>query len=586
MIIKKLHIENFGKLSNIDINFNSSINEILKENGWGKTTLSIFIKSMFYGMSAKTRGSDYKSERTRYMPWNGGVYGGYIEYKIGEKVYRVTRTFGKTPESDSYELLDYENNSVEKIEQTTLGDRIFGLGEESFKMTAFFPQLDFKSSSNSELTAYLTGVNKYKNDLSNIDKAIKKLNEKRLEIKRLIPKKSDIEEQRLKLNQIKNLKESLYLQMESEEKKSNELKKQNDFLEEKIKVEKEKYKIEEEKYKNKIELENKVNAFTSQINTLFSKQNEFQNMAIENLNSSAQKSSANKILIYTLPILLLIVISTVILFTLKVLNLASFISIVLICIVLFAVFITIYYKRYKNNSNMDYGTNISNEFKEKIDLLNNDLTKLKEILKENYSQVYLPDRTKIEELLIEQSKISSEYLSIKNKILILKNNIDENINQEDYCSANIEKLKEDLQNLEEKYNLIEKTIKYLNEARDNVANRYVSSINSEFTEILNKFNIPSNRFIIDNQWEVKEKTSIGTKEFEYSSQGYQDIISFCQRLSLINKIFKKEKPFILLDDTFVNLDDNMLICAKEIVKELSNNFQIIYICCNSRCSLI
>ena len=52
MRIDKLHIENFGKLQNLDLNFNEGYNQIKKENGWGKTTLSIFLKAMFYGMSA------------------------------------------------------------------------------------------------------------------------------------------------------------------------------------------------------------------------------------------------------------------------------------------------------------------------------------------------------------------------------------------------------------------------------------------------------------------------------------------------------------------------------------------------------
>ena len=147
-------------------------------------------------------------------------------------------------------------------------------------------------------------------------------------------------------------------------------------------------------------------------------------------------------------------------------------------------------------------------------------------------------------------------------------------------------MKDNLSSLSAKYNLIEKTIDYLLQAKDNVASRYVSTINGEFSSILGKFGIDVKRFVIDNQWTVKEQTNVGTKDFEYSSQGLQDIISFCQRISLINKIYKKEKPFVILDDTFVNLDDNMLTCAKQVVKELAGEFQVIYLCCHSRCSML
>ena len=30
------HIENFGKLSNVDLDFDTGLNDICKDNGWGK----------------------------------------------------------------------------------------------------------------------------------------------------------------------------------------------------------------------------------------------------------------------------------------------------------------------------------------------------------------------------------------------------------------------------------------------------------------------------------------------------------------------------------------------------------------------
>ena len=49
------HIENFGKLSNVDIDFNGSVHKICERNGWGKTTLSSFILSMFYGLEGTNK---------------------------------------------------------------------------------------------------------------------------------------------------------------------------------------------------------------------------------------------------------------------------------------------------------------------------------------------------------------------------------------------------------------------------------------------------------------------------------------------------------------------------------------------------
>ena len=55
MKLIKAHIINFGKLHDFDIDFNDKVNSFVFENGWGKTTLSVFIKAMFYGMDHTTK---------------------------------------------------------------------------------------------------------------------------------------------------------------------------------------------------------------------------------------------------------------------------------------------------------------------------------------------------------------------------------------------------------------------------------------------------------------------------------------------------------------------------------------------------
>ena len=50
MELLNAHIINFGKLHEKDFDFKKGINSFQYENGWGKTTLSVFIKAMLYGM--------------------------------------------------------------------------------------------------------------------------------------------------------------------------------------------------------------------------------------------------------------------------------------------------------------------------------------------------------------------------------------------------------------------------------------------------------------------------------------------------------------------------------------------------------
>ena len=69
MNLIKAHIQNFGKLSNCDIDFAEGLNSFIHENGWGKTMLSVFIKAMFYGMEYTTSKDIEKNEKLKYLPW-------------------------------------------------------------------------------------------------------------------------------------------------------------------------------------------------------------------------------------------------------------------------------------------------------------------------------------------------------------------------------------------------------------------------------------------------------------------------------------------------------------------------------------
>lgn len=68
MQIKKLQINNFGKLNNKNIELNNGINVIFGENESGKSTLLKFITSMFYGASRNKNGRRI-SDFEKYTPW-------------------------------------------------------------------------------------------------------------------------------------------------------------------------------------------------------------------------------------------------------------------------------------------------------------------------------------------------------------------------------------------------------------------------------------------------------------------------------------------------------------------------------------
>lgn len=565
MKLLKLHIENFGKLSNQDIDFVDGINQIYKENGWGKSTLTFFIKAMFYGMSAKTRGEDYKSERTRFMPWQGGIYGGYIIYQIDGKEYKVTRTFAKTPEGDTFELLDKSTNLIEKNEIKPLGEQIFGVGVETFTMTVFFSQLDFKSSLNDSISSSLVGLDKYQNDLDKVDKAIKILKENKSGLKRLIVGKSDLERLKLSFNENNSKLIKLNDEKEGQLEKEQDLIKELENYKSRFDFEKEKISYQELKFQEKVELESQVNQLNNQLNQLKNQKSSQRN----------DKKDNSKLLLLGLFISLAIAICFLVIGILNVVSIVVGIAISLAMFIASGIFL--YFSLRKRNRKQNNSDDFSNE----IVNLEHKLIDKQSSLAKLQDAIY-PDRRELDNLSDKIKAYEMQLLQIRHNKENIENLIGRYIEENDVLENKINQTTSINRENEEKIDLIDRTIGYLTKARENVSSRFVGDINNDFASLLDNFNIDKDRFVVDSKWNVLENSIVGMKSFEFSSQGYKDIISLCQRLILIRKIFKGERPFIILDDIFVNLDDKMLKLAKDLIKSISQQYQIVYICCNER----
>lgn len=590
MIITKLHIENFGKLHDFDMNFTDGINQIYKENGWGKSSLSIFIKALLYGMPAKARGDSFNYERSRFYPWQGGLYGGFLQIKTANIEYKITRFFGKTPEGDSLEILDLTNNQKLQNLNREIGEILFGVGRESFEVTAFFPQLKFISSANSQITASLTGADKFQNDLANFNQAIKIIDAKISSLKKEKPKKEDIENLHRHIDENKTL-----IEIESK-KKLNCREKLNNFDQQKLT-----YQIDYERCKSefsekqmlfdkKLKIEEKLRDNSNKLNEYLVEKNQI----LEKIQQEDKKVNENKnakttnILSIVIPLVFVILIavfsSLTIVGILKVI-IGVCLSLIMLVLGFLSEFLIL--RRKRNNKRYD-NKNSEGLLVNKLKEIDNQIKISEEInnqLKEDYkfyNKYTAPNREKLEEIenILNNNKI--DIITIKNQIENIDKEIDDLLDKNEKMVNDYNLIKENFHKIDDKIKILTLTKDFMLQARENVSKRFIVPINQSLKNLLTTFDITDRNYIIDTEWNVKEETNFGTKEFQYSSQGLQDIISFCQRINLIDEIYKKEKPVIILDDTFVNLDDKKLKIAKEIIKEIAKTYQIIYICCNEK----
>lgn len=178
MIIEKCYIAGFGRLSDKHFSFKSGLNELLEDNGWGKTTFAVFIKAMFYGMEYSPRRSGLM-EREHYKPWNGAAYGGSLDFSIGEKNYRIERQFGSSDKDDTFALYDTKTGLPSDDFSENIGEDIFEVDRESFEKSIFVPQGVLETGITSRLNAKLGGLGAVQDDMNRFDQAVKAIDEAR-----------------------------------------------------------------------------------------------------------------------------------------------------------------------------------------------------------------------------------------------------------------------------------------------------------------------------------------------------------------------------------------------------------------------
>ncbi len=180
MRILRLHVENFGKLQNFDLELHEGLNAILQENGWGKSTLAAFIKAMLYGMPASTKRSLDENERKKYLPWQGGAYGGSMEIVCHTGSYRIERFFGAKESADSFALYDLSTNLVSTRYSERIGEELFGIDIDGFTRTSYLSQHAIVAKGdNNSITAKLGDLLDDVDDVGSFDDAMAALEKRR-----------------------------------------------------------------------------------------------------------------------------------------------------------------------------------------------------------------------------------------------------------------------------------------------------------------------------------------------------------------------------------------------------------------------
>ena len=149
------------------------------------------------------------------------------------------------------------------------------------------------------------------------------------------------------------------------------------------------------------------------------------------------------------------------------------------------------------------------------------------------------------------------------------------------CENELEELNESYDEKMHKYKLLKETGVLLDEAKAAFTARYTAPIKNGFDKYYGMITgNEDNTYRLDANINLSYKESGLDRDTRFLSMGYKDLVGVCMRMALVDAMYEKEKPFIIFDDPFVNLDKDKVEAGLKLIDRIAGEYQIIYFTCH------
>lgn len=190
------------------------------------------------------------------------------------------------------------------------------------------------------------------------------------------------------------------------------------------------------------------------------------------------------------------------------------------------------------------------------------------------------------ESLAEEMKVLSERMEDRYKSI---RSYQDQLSSLQESWENIENMEGELENLQEtaeeklkQYRLLEVTKGLLEEAKSSFTAKYTEPVMVGFRKY---YQILTGTECENYQMDANTKMQVidgnMPRDIGYMSLGNRDLIGICMRMALVEAMYDERKPFLILDDPFVNLDENRTKGAIRFLAEIAKEYQVIYFTCHS-----
>ncbi len=518
MKILECYIENFGRLHGMKCRLNEGLNSLNADNGWGKSTFASFISAMFYGLEEKRISGQYDPKDHRRN---------YSPWQGGNfGGYLIFEAGGKNFRVSRFFGERQEDDLFELIDLSTgLPAREFSpaLGQELFGIDADGFERSAYIPQNSPETGGNESIHARLLGMLSNDADLLHYDQA---IELLSREKETLNAslnngRKEKLDQkLRELKASLSKAKEAEQKRSE--------LKESLKA------IVEEKNKCRIAKETAEHDLSS---------------FMENNNKGKKAGAAS------VPAIILIIIGilsgamgavTLIMLSGFILQGILFIAGALLSIGLGISFIL---SRQKANRKLS----------EEGDALQNNV----KVKRESY-EAALANETKTNQEINDLSEDADKVESLENRI-----------------KQTVAEIEDPSEDQSEMLSILDITAKMLGQARNSLSGRYMEKLQSQLALYLKQVGLSEHAVGLDMDFRPSVEEMGSFRPIQALSYGTRDLTYLCARFALVDALYDADRPCIILDDVMNNLDDKHFSKAMAMVESMAENYQIIYLTCNT-----
>ena len=180
------------------------------------------------------------------------------------------------------------------------------------------------------------------------------------------------------------------------------------------------------------------------------------------------------------------------------------------------------------------------------------------------------------EISAKREELGSRSALLEREIRLAYEEIDR---QDEIISARAD-FEELLKKHTESLDVIKKTASLLKEACDNITSKYLGKTKEKFEDYSRIIAGIDGEYSISTDFEISKNDRGAVRSADAYSRGLRDLYALAMRFALIDALYEKDAPFIILDDPLLALDDNKIEGAKKLLKAMGREKQILYFTCS------